>query len=588
MNSIEFKRTSNIFINSGIIALDYYLNECKEENHLGYTDFEFDLSKDTLVISCESQEKLFKLLYDLYYFMGKDVYDTATEKQLAKMDNVYYLQSDDVFKRFPKISTYGLTQLFTNNAQGNTSLPENTIKAAQLEKTNPELLKKIKDYFEENNLKMQSKLYFNEPYTKITRLEKIDVSFFEEGKQLCSLTGVKRKALVDITNTSAFISGLNSFESHLKTSNRKICWDAMFLSFFSPKLALYHYSGANSTLNVFLFNSDNLLNLKKLFQYNTSFFKDRELLKAENYRSNFRIHSLGSKNQEAYTEKNELAFMLIYTFANQFLDEEKEVSEVDDFDPFEVLGMDNIPISLIAFKADEFSSTIRPNAYETINNFKLLVRLIYHLERNGVSFNQLNQSLKILKPQEKSNANSFRLERQTRNSVYGKIIKNKSIADEIEYIFYECYKILVSSKGKEAYSIGYKNFKQLFLLLTLYESIIKNGGTHTMDKELQQKAINLGKSIGQGIINYGDDSKQVNARNGKSYIIALKKARTLEQFNDEIIRLQTKYSISISNDILAQIDKQNFNYIKQFAIISALNQLNSVLQTNKSNQDEKK
>lgn len=95
MDKIEFKRTSNIFINSGIIALDYYLNECKEENHLGYNDFEFELSKSSLVISCESQEKLFKLLYEIYYYMGRDVYDTVTKEQLDNANkvvkcNLYY------------------------------------------------------------------------------------------------------------------------------------------------------------------------------------------------------------------------------------------------------------------------------------------------------------------------------------------------------------------------------------------------------------------------------------------------------------------------------------------------------------------
>lgn len=483
-----------------------------------------------------------------------------------------------------------MVKLFTNGRTKNTTVEENQSKLKILEGFDKKLSDRFIDEFKNRNLQIGKVIYFDEPYTTVPRLSEINTDYFRKGESKCTLTGERRKALLDIQNTSAFISGLNSFESHLKTSNRKICWDAMYLSFFSPKLALYHYSGKFSTLNVFFFNSDNLLNLRKVFQYNFTFFKDKDVMKIENYRSNFRIHSLGLKNIETYTERSELAFMLIYTFAKQFLEAEngKEDTNSFDYDPFEVLGMNHIPISLIAFKADEFSSTIRPNAFETINNFKHLVRLIYFLERNGISFQQLNQSLKFIKPQEKSNADSFRLERKTRNAVYGKIIKNKTIANEIENLFYECYKILVSAKGKEGYGVGQKNYKQLMLLLKLYELIIKNGGTNTMDKDLQQKAINLGKSIGQGILNFGDDSKQVNAKNGKSYIIALKKARTLEQLNDELIRLQTKYSISISNDIISQIDKQNFNFIKQFAIISALNQLNSVLQTNKSNQDEKK
>ena len=80
-------------------------------------------------------------------------------------------------------------------------------------------------------------------------------------------------------------------------------------------------------------------------------------------------------------------------------------------------------------------------------------------------------------------------------------------------------------------------------------------------------------------------TRQKTPRNGRRYIIGLYKARTLDQFNDAIIRIMNKYKIQFSKELLTSIEPSNFEYIKQFAIISALNQINSAL--NRSNNESK-
>lgn len=616
MNKIEFKRTSNIFINSGIVALDYYLQECKAENHLGYNDFDFELSKDTLVISCESEEKLFKLLYDVYYFMGKDIYDCFVDDGNKKF---FFRKEPFQAVEFSKMSSFGLGGLITSppfGPQPTARIDNNSIKFQRLLTDEKEFAIKIAKYLNDNGIKLKgykydrtnndvkvdksvkqgdSVIFLNEPYTK-TPIIKIKPEYFRDGDSICSITGLKVKQLLTIDSVSPFISGeagnTKTFDSFITVnSSRPVSFHAIYLSRFSPKLFLYHYATKEkASINVFGFTSKDLLSLKKIYHVNLSFFKTKIELNHEKYSSSFNVYGFGSSVPEFFCEKDELAFMIIYTFYKQFFNDINDGDlNVDDYNPFLEILSPSFKINLVSFKADKFGkNTMRPTSFEVINNFKFLMRLIYHLEKNGINFQQLNYSLKILKPKDRSNANYLRIERQVRNNIYGKIIKNKSIIDEVEYIFYECYKILVSPKIKDGFSLGYKNYKQLILLLTLYESIINNGGNKNMDKELQQKAINLGKSIGQGILNFGGDSQIENARNGKKYIVALRKARTFSQFKDLLIRIQTKFLILVSNDIIVQINEQNFNNIKQFAIISALNQLNSVLQTNKSNQDEKK
>ena len=98
-----------------------------------------------------------------------------------------------------------------------------------------------------------------------------------------------------------------------------------------------------------------------------------------------------------------------------------------------------------------------------------------------------------------------------------------------------------------------------------------------MDKELQQKAINLGKSVGQGILRFNNEDRKTNAKNGRKYLIGLHKSRTLLQFMDNLYRVANKYNVSTSNEILEKIDDDNFQLIRQFVLISALNQINPVL-----------
>src|SRR5690606_31410854 len=178
----------------------------------------YELLHDKLIVESEN---ILQLLEDVYYFMGKDIYDTSTKKQLDKLENVYYDVQKDEFHRFPKIYTYGLAELLTNNAQGTTKIKENSTKIKNLEKEQPDVASKIKHYFEKNKLKLLSKVYLNEPYTKITTINLQD-KYWKDGKEYCYLTGENFNSLVNAVNISPFIKGLTTFNSFLNSSDGKI------------------------------------------------------------------------------------------------------------------------------------------------------------------------------------------------------------------------------------------------------------------------------------------------------------------------------------------------------------------------------
>ena len=601
ITEIEFKRTSNIFINAGIVALYQYLKIYKVDYNVDY-DYSYFLDKDSLHIKCD---KLFTLLEDVYYYMGKELYDTSGKKARENPDKYYFTKEPFSYTPFFKMKTYGLGALITNDPVPAPKEQENAVTFENLVLNNPEFAAevgkiyynkkmKLKDfeptetgYVPLKNAKGDSKIFLNEPYIKITRLEKPKNEYFQAGDLVCYLTNEPFKKLVDAQNTSPFIKGLNNFNSFLSPLSQKVSWKAMYLSRFSPKLNLYTYVSGLDTIVCYFFDSNNLENLNTLYQQNRSMFKDSIQIIESNYMSNFKIHSFYNRQEKLteprdFTGKNETLFALIYTIYKQFIHEKgyEEIAEVDDlFD----LGFDKIPITLISFKADSFSSTLRPNAFEYFNNFKYAIKLIIYLEKEGVKFSQLLSSLKFQKNSERNSGNKYQLERKVREKVITQVLNGKSVVTDVSQLYYQCFTYLL--KGD---SVGFKNYEQLYRFTSKYELKINK----KMTQEMQEKAFKLGTSIGMAIVNFdnpkNETDKKTNAKNGRKYIIDLNKSRTLTHFNDAIIRIQNKYQIIVSGELFREnLNEENFELVKQFAIIGALNKINEAIKPYNSITNEK-
>jgi len=604
MKKIKFNRTSNVFINSGIIALNYYLEKYKNEFNF---EFSFSLNEDFLEIESDN---LYNLLEDIYYKMGKEVYDTSGKKARKKPDKYYFIEDPFEGVPFYKMFSYGIAGLITNNPTPSASPKGKSINFDKLFKENytfadkvARLLvnsnKKLKFYslinekLKENERKTngkrientggESKIFINDSYTKITILPKFDKKYFQMGNEKCCLTGETFDKLIDIQNTSPFIAGLNTFESYSKIKSKKISWKAMYLSRFSPKIGLYSYVQGLDFLQCYFFETSNLINLKKIYDNNRSFYKLQDELIESNYMSNFNIYNFHKSKAEDklfaenkdFTECSEILFILIYTFYKQCLSTVGNNVKL----PF-AFDLEKIPeISLVSFSAKKFASTMRPESYEVFNDFKYIIKLIEYLEKNGVSFKSLFSSLKFLKKADKENANKYRLERQTRNEVFKLILEKKSILKEITKLMYGFYSALTTGGN-----LKFKNYTQITKLTFLYEPIIKYGGNKSMNKEIQEMAIKLGVSIGIGITKFDNGNPKENAKNGRKYAIGLSKSRTLLQFLSAIERIENKYHIILKTGFLESLNEENWEYIKQFTIVSALSNLNIAL-SNKNNKE---
>lgn len=575
ITNIEFKRTGHTLLNNGIIGVYKYLIKAKKEDFFDFP-FEFELTKNKLTIT---SDRLPQLLDDIYYWMGKEVYDTYTIKQQENAEkfkecNIYFNNQENKFIPFPKMNTYGLTHLLTNNAQGVTRHEKGWTNAKKLEKSNPGELEKFINFFESSGIKMLSKLYY-EPYTKITRISKLKESYLKNGNRKCYLTGESYGELVDVTNISPFFSGLFNFNSYLSAADKKISWKARYLSMFSPVNAYYHYSNKlRETIHIYLISSDNLRNLNELIckieiQDSTPVLRKKEFI------SNIKFAE--EIDKDSYTEQFEIAFALIYSMYKKAILKYGNISE-NQFADDELFGdvITKIPPLVIeSFKAEAFASTMRPNTYENLNRLTPLFKLFHDAEKNGIVFSRFIPSLKLLKPSERAANNKFRLERILRNQISREILELKSILPSIEDLFFRSYNYLCINEP-----IGFKDFKQLFLFTQLYELKI-----NTMEESLQNAAITLGKQIGVKMRHQdASQSEAANAKRGRGDLITLRKARTQKQFLDELIRIDFKYGLTVNEELAGKINEQNYYSIKQFLIIGALNILNPAIKPNNKNE----
>lgn len=588
MEQIEFNRSSNIFVNTGIIALNRYLKKLKTLRS-EFLEVEFELLKDKLIIK---HPNLLQILEDVYYIMGNEYYNTPSAEQKRKAENAYYDEEKDAFYRFPRINTLGFTALLTNNAQGTTRKKENSPKLAELEKVDPEKATKIKEFYKNSNLKIGKKVYLNEPYSKITTIS-LEKKYFEKGDLVCPILGESFKALTTGQNISPFLSGLGNFNSFLDSSDRKVSLKAIFLIRFSPVLAMFTYYNMYDSISCSFFNSADLISINDLYEDGIFFKKDQMEAFKIPFQKNIQLHSFRYSKKdggeyelgggiESYSPI-EITFLILYTFYIRKFSTELSVEELDDseFNLFEETPFENKPISIITFKADKFASTMRPNFFEEYSNVKMIIRLFHLLETNEklrIPIDELWRGL-IFRSQKSESLKDFnkkqRIQRFHRESFFKNLLNAKSNLDTVQDLFSKAYLRL---SGNE--DTGFRRYDILTEFLIIYEPLIKFGGIN-MDKNLQQRSINLGKSIGQSILNYDNpknpNEKKANAKNGRKYIIGLNKSRTIDQFRVNIIRIQQKYGLSVANDILENLDEKNYQAIKQYAIIGALNTLNTVL-----------
>lgn len=574
LERLEIPYFHDVMLDNGTVGLYLYLKrgdkELKSEHKF---DYRIELSDSQLIIE---SERLFDLLEEVYYMMGREVYDTYTDKQMSEKGNLYFYENESKIlkhKPFPKMNTYGLTELLTNNAQGITRSEENTVKIAEIEKSDHQKAQVIKEAFETEKIKILSKIYFNERYTKITRLVKPEIGYFTEGKYNCSLTGGRYKKVVNDQCISPFVSGITNFNSHLSTSDKRISWLAMYLCRFAPAACFYAYENKlRERLMVYLFHHSTLTGLAELWESSRlpQIKNIDDLRHTDNeFTRNFQVLNSLKKYSGDFQLTNDNLFSILYTFDKMAINKANTFDE----DPLAEYNVQN-NYSIVSIKVDQYASTMRPNRMEIIDNIEPLIQLIRLIEEpiegeRSIYWTDILKDLLFIKASLATNKKARRFEREFREIILGKIFKTKSIRSDMADFIVDCYAQTLDGDGR------FRKYSNLVEFVKRYENLITD--MEEEKKKIRDASIKLGTQIGINILNWSKsdggriDQKQ-NARQGRKYIVLLRKARTYEKFIEAITRIQGRFQFPINKEgFIEAVSEDNFSEFRDFAILQATN-----------------
>ncbi|MDP8204426.1 MAG: hypothetical protein P9L95_07835 [Candidatus Tenebribacter mawsonii] len=564
-NKVVFKKTSDPMISAGIIGLYKYCEKRKKEKN----DFKFEINgSNELKIQSENLEKVLK---EMYYEMGKDFYDTSTKKQFEKNEGFFYDEEKDEFVRFPKVKTTGMSNLI-HDAQptplGKTETLNNKknksgeITTEGIESNNPELYKKIITFGREKHITLGKKIWINDRNTATPKLEKMKI---EKGMQKCAICGESFKKTYESKSFSPFIGGSSASRNFVSMTKgtEKICWKCFYLQRFSPVCAFYYNDYKNENLNIFLFNSNSLEGMKKI---NHNLLKDifytKDQLIDNNYSSNFHIYNFEQTDKKIYFNLfSELFLLLLYTIYKKVQSLKQEKTDLVELFKIEIEDVYNTEVFF--FQTKKFASTMRPVKVDKFTEIYYIFYLFKSIdENNSITFFHLLQELLLWK-----NDKNQKLDRAIiRNEWAEKVLKRKSTIKIIE-------KLVCMNFSKKDFR---NNFFSLIEWLIMYESLINYGGNKMMNDEIRDLAIKLGNQIGFAAKN------DKNPTAGKGKLISMKKARTLSKFLDQIISFISRYNLVLNRDFLTSINEENFDYFRQFTIISALSSFNISRKENKN------
>jgi hypothetical protein len=538
ITEITFQKTSDPFISAGISGLIKYCKKRKES--IG--DINYSVQGNDLTIISDN---LNTALMEMYFEMGSEYYDTSVKKSLDDATAFFY---DEKLREViqSKYKTFGMAYLINNSKQRN-------IGSSVLLKDCPDEVKAIvTQYLEKNGVKEIDndtyEIFLGGRYTTVPQMEDIQVS---SGDKVCSICGHSYRKVYESKSFSPFLGGAsagNNYVSQLK-GTEKVCWKCLYLQRFSPVRAFYKMSG---DLNVFIFNSDTIENLETInSNLLKSMYYTKEQLIEANYIRNYDDYKFEKDEiKDYFNHFHEQMLMIMYTLFKKMEFVRPHFVDPNDWLDFE--EMVNYRSEVFYFRAKKYGSTYRPVYADKFTDIHYLFTVFNLMEGKQINLQHLLWDLKLAKGDSSDDPTIFR------NQLVEAILNHKPTIGICERIV-----------GKNFVNPTFhRNFFGILNWLRMYETIIQYGGNKTMDDETRELAIKLGSQLG-----FAAKSDE-NPKAGKGRLIAMRKSRKLSQFLDHLIVFQGRYNVCVNKEILQKINEENFEYFRQFAIISAFNSFN--------------
>ncbi|MBF7084687.1 hypothetical protein IT084_17240 [Desulfallas sp. Bu1-1] len=330
-------------------------------------------------------------------------------------------------------------------------------------------------------------------------------------------------------------SGVLSFNS-MAQKPEKVCWKCSFLGKFVPVNGFYYTSGDD----IFAF-----------FPYSSSLEKMLDVfapLHEAEYQDPNYYRNFDNILEGYFYHTFEVTFSFLYTLYKKVLLHQKgeEKPTVLDWERFYALTVNKAPLEFYTMHARKEGNTFSVKTLWPFRETVYFYRLLDQVEKSGVSMKEV---MRLLVDFQQKNENTTLM----RNRICERILKKKSILDQVEVFVYRAEKNYI---------------KPIVDFLVIYEPEVRKDDS--MTREEQDAAVALGRRIGMAV------AKSEDGKKGDLY--ALRKARKKVDFLEQINRLQFKLGSEfvVPADVYeGKLNDENFIEFKQFCMIAALNSFNA-------------
>lgn len=510
---------------------------------------------DELSLNADKDEQIVAFVDDCYEELASRWWNVSTAKQIAEPKAVHYNRETDEFELKAKRNPTPIPALFTKGSSWRLSNPNS---ASDYKDLSPDMKERLDKFLQEKSVELwgkSRKLLFEDPVCH-KKLE-----FFphdKSRKHICSVCGTVSSSCVEVSQPIYLLFASNtaakSFNSEAREPD-KVCWECEMLGRFAIETVSYHQR--TDDLFILQINSSHLtkaLQINRKIGYGSML---REI-KKDDYRSNIRYEGSLIQFTRLPYEFLWAFFVQAYEIINENIKIEKQADAFAILEELMQITLDQAPIEMVLFMISSKGQTFITKELIYYNEPAYAFRLLYLLQEIGLSAKSLFNQLWVR--DEKDRYSLFR------NEFFRKVLSRQSVVKELEvFTFHQ------TMREQGIY------LSDLLMFIMKYEIWI--GGGKMTDQQIEV-AVNLGKSI---VLQARDTIEKVEEfKKIKGDLFTLRKTRSKEAFLNQLITLQMRYGLIVSNVLQEGVlEAVPFDEFKAYCMLGALNTYNAITRPKK-------
>lgn len=548
--SIVFKQRSHPWFDNGILGL----YQIASQNGFDHThEVEMTLLDDGLHLQANKDIDLTYFLEDCYEALAARWWNVSTAKQKADPKAVHYNCETDEFELKAKRNPTPIPALFTKGSSWRLPNPDSAINYEDL---SPEIKKRLDEFLQEKSVALwgsSRKLLLDEPVCH----KKLDLFPEEkEKKHICSICGSLSSNCVEVSQPTYILFASNtatrSFNSEAGQPD-KVCWQCEMLGRFAVETLSYHQRFEDIfILQIVSPQLTKALKINQKIGYGSLL---REI-NHDDYRTNIRYDGSVIHFARLPYEFLWAFFVQAYEIIKENIILEQQADKLGLFEELMNITLDQAPVEIIVFMISSKGQTFITKELIYYNEPAYAFRLLFNIEEIGVSAKALFNQLWV--KEEKDRYSLFR------NEFFQKVLLRQNVVRQLEsFAFHQT----MNEQGIY--------LRELLRFVMFYEVWVR--GINMTEQQIKV-AVNLGTAIilqAKEKIDKLDEFKKI-----KGDLFALRKTRTKEAFLNQLITLQMRYGLIVSNVLQNGIlEDVSFEEFKAYCLLGALNTYNSITKT---------